>query len=335
VTSLHEILSIDASSLSVSQAEEYHLRRSLSRGNRHKTWPAVSPVLNRYRDLAIVVVLLAFPFLTLRANMRHQEDLNALDRLLLRVSAPFQSFFAGLARGTSNVLGDYFYLVDVKSENEKLAYDNARLRETVHSLEQAKAENQELRRLLQLRETTPGDTVSAVVVGRDFNEFFRVMNVRLDPGSRDIRTHMAVIAPEGVVGSVIRVGGGDGVGIELAADASFGLDVEDERTHAGGYVRGTGDPARYTCKVEYVDARDEIKEGDELVTSGKGKWFPRGIPVAHVTKVVKRELGRDQEVEAAPTVNFSRLNYVLILVTPPSDELAPETPKTPKKTDGK
>jgi rod shape-determining protein MreC len=85
-------------------------------------------------------------------------------------------------------------------------------------------------------------------------------------------------------------------------------------------VRGTGDPARYACKVEMVDSRDEIEVGDLLVTSGKGKWFPKGLPVGRVTKVVKRELGRDQEVEAAPSVNFSRLESVLILVTPPSEE---------------
>jgi rod shape-determining protein MreC len=69
-----------------------------------------------------------------------------------------------------------------------------------------------------------------------------------------------------------------------------------------------------------VSSEDEVELGDLLVTSGKGKWFPRGLPVARVTKVTRRELGRDQEVEAAPTVNFSRLDDVLILVTPPTDE---------------
>ncbi|MEO8876517.1 MAG: rod shape-determining protein MreC [Polyangiaceae bacterium] len=295
----------------------------------------MSPLLNRYRDVSIVVVLLAVPFFFLRASMRHPEDLNAMDRTLLKIAAPVQYFFSGLARGTSNVLGDYFYLVDVKQDNERLAYDNARLRETVHKLEQAQGENQELRRLLQLRDTIPGDTVSAVVTGKDFTEFFRVTRVVLDRGSRDIRPHMPVISPDGVVGSVLRVTG-DSVDVEMAVDASFGIDVEDERTHARGIVRGTGDPARYACKVEWVDARDEIQVGDALVTSGKGKWFPRGLPVARVTKVVKRELGRDQEVEAAPAVNFSRLDNVLILVTPPSDELStPEAnPKTAKKSDG-
>jgi rod shape-determining protein MreC len=123
-----------------------------------------------------------------------------------------------------------------------------------------------------------------------------------------------------VVGAVLHVTG-DTVDVQLAVDAVFGVDVEDERTRARGFVRGTGDPARYGCKVEMVDSRDDVEIGDLLVTSGKGRWFPRGIPVAKVTKVIKRELGRDQDVDAAPTVDFSRLDSVLVLVTSPGDEV--------------
>jgi rod shape-determining protein MreC len=279
----------------------------------------VSP-FKRYRDLAIVVLLLAVPFFFLRVNMRHPENLNVIDRTILHVSAPIEYGASSLARGVTNLLSDYVYLVDVKADNARLAYDNARLRETVHRLEQYDAENRELKRLLQLRETLPGDAISAQVVGKDFTEFFRVTRVVLDRGSRDIRPRMPVVSPDGVVGTVIHVAG-DSVDVQLSVDAAFGIDVEDERTHARGFVRGTGDPARYGCKVEMVNSEDEVEAGDLLVTSGKGKWFPRGLSVAHVTKVTRRELGRDQEVEAAPTVNFSRLDSVLILVSPPSDEL--------------
>jgi rod shape-determining protein MreC len=281
----------------------------------------VSPI-KRYRDAAIVIVLLAVPFFFLRSNMKRPENLNAFDRALLRVSAPIEFAASSIARGVSNLFGDYVYLVDVKKDNERLAYDNARLRENIHRLEQAQVENRELRRLLQLREATPGDTVSAQVVGKDFTQFFRVTRVVLDRGSRNIRPHMPVISPDGVVGTVLHVSG-DAVDVQLAVDALFGIDVEDERTHARGFVKGTGDPQRYSCKVEMVDARDEIEIGDLLVTSGKGKWFPKGLPVARVTKVVRKELGRDQEVEATPSVNFSRLEAVLILVTPPGEEGAP------------
>lgn len=277
--------------------------------------------------MGIVIVLLALPFFFLRANMKNPSNLNALDSFLLRVSAPIEFAASSLARGVSNVWESYVYLVDVKADNERLAYDNARLREQVHHLEQKETENRELRRLLQLRESLPGDLVSAQVVGKDFTEFFRVTRVVLDRGSRNIRPHMPVVSPDGVVGSVLRVAG-DAVDVQLSVDAAFGIDVEDERTHARGFVRGTGNPARYACKVENVDSRDEVEIGDLLVTSGKGKWFPKGLPVARVTKVIKREPGRDQEIEATPTVNFSRLDAVLIIVTPPQDDETPPTKTT-------
>jgi rod shape-determining protein MreC len=273
----------------------------------------------RYRDAAIIVLLLAVPFRFVGASMKKPENLNVVDRAILRVSAPIEFAASSLARGLSNLWGDYVYLVDVKADNGRLAYDNARLRERVHGLEQNEVENRQLKRLLQLREILPGDAISAQVVTLDHNEFFRATRVVLDRGSRDVRPNLPVVSPDGVVGSVLHVAG-DAVDVELAADAAFSLAVEDERTHAQGLVRGTGDPARYACKVEMVTAEDEVDVGDLLVTSGKGRFFPKGLSVARVTKVTKRQLGRDQEVEATPTVNFSRLDAVLILVSTPEGE---------------
>ena len=279
----------------------------------------MSPALKRYRDAGIVVLFLSVPFFVLKANMKSPGNQNAMDRTILRVTAPLELAMATIARGVGDVWDDYAYLVDVKRDNDRLSYDNARLREEVRSLEQAQVENRQLRRLLQLKDSVPGETVSATIIGKDFTEFFRVTRVVLDKGSRDVRPHMPVVSPDGVVGAVLHVAG-ETVDVQLAVDAAFGVDVEDERTHARGFVRGTGDPARYGCKVEMVDSRDEVEIGDLLVTNGKGRWFPRGLPVARVTKVVRRELGRDQDVDAAPTVDFSRLDAVLVLMTTPAED---------------
>jgi rod shape-determining protein MreC len=279
----------------------------------------VSPALKRLRDVVFVAVLLAWPFFVLKTNMKAPENQNALDRWILRLSAPIESVAATAAHGIGGLWEDYVYLVDVKRDSERVSYENARLREQVHSLEQAQIDNRQLRRLLQMKESVATESVSAQVVAKDFTEFFRVTRIVLDKGARDVRPHMPVVAPDGVVGAILHVTG-DTVDVQLAVDAAFAVDVEDERTRARGLVRGTGDPTRYGCKVEMVDSRDEVEIGDLLVTSGKGRWFPRGIPVARVTRVVKRELGRDQDVDAVPTVDFSRLDSVLVLVNNFSDE---------------
>ena len=127
-----------------------------------------------YRDIVLVVLLLALPFFFLRSSIRRPEDTNWLDRALLHVAAPFQYFAALLARGVSGLVGDYVYLVDVKADNNRLAYENANLRGKVSELERTDADNRRLRRLLGLRDTIGQELVSAVVVGKDTTEYFRV-----------------------------------------------------------------------------------------------------------------------------------------------------------------
>lgn len=293
----------------------------------------MSSVFKRYRDLAIVALLLAVPFFVLKANMKSPESQSSMDRTVLRVTAPLELAAATLGRGVADVWQNYVYLVDVRRDYERLSYDNARLRERVHALEQVQTEDRQLRRLLQMKDSMPVDSVSAQVIGEDYTEFFRVTRIVLDKATREVRPHMPVVTPDGVVGAVLHVAG-NSVDVQLAVDAAFGVDVEDERTHARGFVRGTGDPARYGCKVEMVDSRDEVEIGDLLTTSGKGRWFPRGIPVARITKVIKRELGRDQDVDAAPTIDFSRLDSALVLLTTQGEEPAPTSAAGPSVAGG-
>jgi rod shape-determining protein MreC len=272
----------------------------------------------RYRDTFIVVLLLAVPFFFLRANIRNPEEMSAIDRAVMRVAAPIQYTSAALARGISNLIGDYVYLVDVKADNNKLAYENARLQARVRDLTSAEAENRRLRRLLGLRDTIAAETVSALVVAKDTTEYFRVAHVTLDNPGAGVRPNMPVLSLNGVVGTVMRVAG-DKVDVQLSIDSGFGVDVVVERTGARGFARGVGDRSRYAIRVEYVQRTDEVNEGDLLLTSGVGCRFPKGIPVARVTKVDKREFGIYQTVEARPTSDFSRLEEVLIVLTDSKD----------------
>ena len=137
---------------------------------------------------------------------------------------------------------------------------------------------------------------------------------RDDTAAPGIKPNMPVLSLEGVVGTVLRVAG-ESVQVQLAVDSGFGVDVVVERTGARGFVRGAGDNARYVVRVEYVQSSDSINVGDVLVTSGFGCRFPKGLPVARVTKVVKRDFGIYQSVEAEPVVDFSRLTEVLIVMS--------------------
>jgi rod shape-determining protein MreC len=274
--------------------------------------------LRRYRDIVLVVLLLAVPFFFLRASIRRPEEMNAVDRTVMRVAAPLQYFAAATARGVSGIIGDYVYLVDVKADNNKLAYENARLRTKVREVTAVQVENRRLLRLLGLRETIPDEVVSAAVIGKNTTEYFRVAELTLDTSGVAVRSNMPVVSLDGAVGTVMRVAG-DRIDVQLTVDSGFGVDVVVERTGARGFVRGVGDPTRYAVRVEYVQRADQVDVGDLLVTSGVGCRFPKGIAVARVVRVTKRDFGIYQEVDAEPTVDFSRLEDVLIVMADPKD----------------
>ena len=286
--------------------------------------------LRRYRDIVLVVLLLAVPFFFLRASIRRPEEMNPVDRMVLRVAAPIQFFAAAAARGISGIIGDYVYLVDVKADNNKLAYEHARLKNKVREIGQLQIENQRLSRLLGLREAIPDEVASAAVIGKNTTEYFRVAALTLDTVGVAIRANMPVVSVDGAVGTVMRVDG-DRVDVQLTVDSGFGVDVIVERTGARGFVRGVGDPGRYAVRVEYVQRTDEVAVGDLLVTSGIGCRFPKGIAVARVVRVAKRDFGIYQEVEAEPTVDFSRLDAVLIVLSDPKD-CAPVAKRRPRSS---
>jgi rod shape-determining protein MreC len=282
-------------------------------------WQRVKPI----RDVILVLIAVLVPFFFLKTHIRDPKDWSPLDRTVVQISSPPQEAAAFLARQVSNLWGDYVYLVDVKADNARLAFENARLEERVRKLEQQEVENRRLRKLMGLRESLPGDVISAQVIGKDVTEFFRVMRVTLDRSGHEIRMDMPVVTLGGVVGTVQRVAG-SAVDVKLVVDPNSAVDVMSERTGARGIIRGTSDLTRYQLRVEYAQRTDEVDVGDLLVTSGMGRRFPRGVPVARVTRVIRRDFGVYPEVEAAPTVDFSRLEEVLILTTTPPEVPAPK-----------
>ncbi len=271
----------------------------------------------RYRDALIVLVALAVPFWFLRYSLRRsRKPPTGPDKVIVQAITPIQNAVALLATGVSELWTDYVYLVDVHNKNAALAAQNARLAARIRKLENTEVENRRLRGLLELKNHVNANMVSARVLSKDTVEFFRVSYVTLDRTSSEIQdaARLPVITLDGVVGTTGRVAG-DTVEVQLVVDAGSGVDVVVERTGARGFVRGTGSETRYECKVEYVQRTDEIDVGDLLVTSGWGKRFPPGIPVARVTKVLKRDFGIYQTVVAEPTVDFSRLREVLIVLS--------------------
>lgn len=270
----------------------------------------------RLRDAAISVALLVIPFFFLSANLKNPSRANPVDQWVLRLSAPLQYVAAQAAHAVSGVLEEYVYLVDVNRDNDDLRMENERLRQETRQLRGQADENRRLRELLGLRERLASETVSAQVIGKDISPYFRVVRVSVDRGARDlVRPGMPVVAAEGLVGQVRRTFGHYS-DVMLTVDRSSAVDVVIRRTGARGMLRGTGEARRYVTQIQYLERADDVRIGDEVYTSGMGQRFPAGILVGRITKVTRRDFGLYQQAEVTPSVQFGRLEEVLILTSP-------------------
>jgi len=295
----------------------------------------------RARELVIVATLLAVPVLFLRANLAATDHLNVVDRAILRVSAPLQAGITGLVHGIGSGWNNYIALVHVKADNARLTDENARLRAELIAARNAAGREGDLEKLLVLRSSLQFDTIAARVIAVETSAFFRVVRIKLDRGGDEVKPGMAVIASAGIVGRVQRVFG-SWCDVLLAADPKSSIDVVVARTGGRGVLKGVAGSDRYKTRIEYLERKDEAAEGDLIVTSGLGGFFPRDLPVGKIVKVDRHGFGLYQEVEVQPVVDFGKIRDVLVVVPrdaqpagPTPEAIAPpdKAPAEPSKSE--
>jgi rod shape-determining protein MreC len=61
-------------------------------------------------------------------------------------------------------------------------------------------------------------------------------------------------------------------------------------------------------------AGDEIQFGDMVISSGMGRLYPADINIGRVTRVLVHESENTIDVELEPSIDFSRLEYVFVIM---------------------
>ena len=70
------------------------------------------------------------------------------------------------------------------------------------------------------------------------------------------------------------------------------------------------------CELKFVTRETPVKVGDVAITSGMDRVFPKGLVVGTVSEVNVQTGGLFQTVEVRPAVDFSRLEEVLVILSP-------------------
>jgi len=290
------------------------------------------PIIGRGPPLGASFIALALLSIALMIADQRYPQIQRIRTLLTGVAYPVQ-------KGVDLPFRAWHWVDESFADRNRLRAQNleltGRLRLANLQLQRFAALEEENRRLRDMRENSAGVAERVLVAS--------ILNVDLDPfrhrvlvdkGASDgVFRGQAVLDAEGIFGQVSRVNAQTSEVI-LISDAEHAIPVQSNRSGVRTIAVGTGDPAKLS--LPFVTTESDLKVGDLLLSTGIGGVFPRGYPVAQVTKVERSANVTFALVEARPTANLDRDREVLLawFQPPVSDEPAkPDNAATPAAAD--
>jgi rod shape-determining protein MreC len=263
--------------------------------------------------LVVLLLLVSIGMLTLYFRQSESGVVGRVQDSALQLVAPLQY---GSARAMKPFRDGYNWTADLfraKSENERLRAELDSLRAGVAQELVTRAENEELRGLVEMERNQlfPSDVrlVTARVIARSTTAWYST--VTIDVGADDgIKRYDAVVNGEGLVGRVSRVTP-QASQVMLITDQQSYVDAMVVPGDAQGIIAGsvTGD-----LTLQYVDKKEEIEAGQYVTTSGlQGSLFVRGIPIGVVETVAVQDVDLYQSVTVRPFADFHTLDIVRVV----------------------
>ncbi len=233
-------------------------------------------------------------------------------QVVTEVISPVQEGLANSKKSISSLWDNYLSIVNTSKENNVLKKQISRLESDLTSMEEMRKENLRLKRLLTFTDEQPYNKIMAQVVGWDSANEFKV--IRLNKGTKHgIRTMAPVVTDHGLVGYVYRATENYSDVLTIL-DQNNRVDIVVERTRTHGIVEGV---FNFKCALKYITRNEPVEVGDKLITAGVGGIYPKGLKVGMITDITKENFGMTLSIEVVPSVDFDKLEEVLVLT--PSD----------------
>ncbi|MDH4064369.1 MAG: rod shape-determining protein MreC [Acidobacteriota bacterium] len=265
----------------------------------------------KHRPGIVLGAAVVFHVALISAQVSSASGLPVLQVVTFGAFSELQRLVTGAITGSQNLWAGYVSLRGVREENAALRRDLQALQIRLQEERALAQRAEDLRQLLELHDRAELDTAAAEIIGAGASPEFRT--VTIDKGTADrIAADMAVISPAGVVGRVILTSP-RAAKVQLLIDRNAAAGAIIERSRAQGIVLGGGAD---DLRMDYVPGTADVNPGDLVVTSGIDGIFPKGFVIGTVENV-ERGPGTYHEISIRPAVDFSRLEEVLVVLTPP------------------
>jgi rod shape-determining protein mreC len=221
----------------------------------------------------------------------------------------------------ANSINDF---IDSVSDLSNTYQENQSLKQkidTIHELEvqlsELKRDNQKMKETLKLQDTLNDYTlVNATVIARNPDTWRDVITI--NKGSNDgIQPQMSVMSDNGLVGKVMDVNP-TSARVALLSNADNTLVrvaamIQNEKEPIYGTITGYDDKTNMLV-MSQIQATQDIKVGDKVVTSGLGGISPNSLYIGTVEEVAMDRFGLYKEVKIRPAADTNDVRYVTVVI---------------------
>ena len=157
--------------------------------------------LSRYRNLTVLLIVIMAQLLLIAYQVKSNKDVPLIRVWAVTAVTPVEQGLELVRRYTWGFVEDYFVLLHVRSQNEKLQRENGQLKIENHYLK-AELSTADRARAERISGAFAFKTVAARVIGNGTGANSKVVFV--DRGSTSgVESGMAVVTPDGIVGKVV------------------------------------------------------------------------------------------------------------------------------------
>lgn len=253
------------------------------------------------------VLLFGLLFISLMVLLSVNEPmLLGLRARALETTGSVESWFAWL--------GNY---VRALEDNQALREENIRLSSEVARAREAVIENDQLRNLLGVIDSTDFDLLPAEIISKDITRERNI--IVLDVGSDDgVVVGMAVVDTRGILGKTVLVGDRYSR-VMTYLNVDFYTPVKIRPSESDGLLRWDGE-RHDRLLLEHVVRSQQVNPGESVVTSGYSGVFQPGIPIGIVDSVFVRPGMTTWQIYVTPLARLDNATHVFVVKTIPDPE---------------
>ncbi len=257
----------------------------------------------RHPFILSLLIIAVFIFLNSQGWLKIPQD------IFFQLTAPGQKIIHQFSLKFNSLISFLSSINNLNQENIKLNQENQELLDEISQLKEMAQENEFLRQQIGLASSEPRQLILANIIGQDSSGLGKYFLI--NKGAKDgVKEKAAVISAGNLLlGQVIETTNSFSK-IQLITDPNSRINALIQESRITGLVRG-GRGLNLT--IDLLPQGKTIEQGQTIITSGLAGFFPPGLLIGQIERVISSQVQISQTAKIKPVVDFNKLEKVFVI----------------------